>query len=151
MSLFKNVTFHTTVASLNDLPADSVCEIAFAGRSNAGKSSAINTLANHSRLAFVSKMPGRTQHLNRITSYNVCYTKLLRNQRGVAASAGSSAFCSWWFFMNTVPSAASLAPAANVPASTWTVSQVEALYQMPLMDLLFRAQQVHRENFDPNA
>ena len=64
MSLFKNVTFHTTVASLNDLPTDSVCEIAFAGRSNAGKSSAINTLANHSRLAFVSKMPGRTQHLN---------------------------------------------------------------------------------------
>ena len=64
MSLFKNVTFHTTVASLNDLPSDSACEIAFAGRSNAGKSSAINTLANHSRLAFVSKMPGRTQHLN---------------------------------------------------------------------------------------
>ena len=64
MLLFKNVTFHTTVASLNDLPTDSVCEIAFAGRSNAGKSSAINTLANHTRLAYVSKTPGRTQHLN---------------------------------------------------------------------------------------
>ena len=39
-------------------------EIAFAGRSNAGKSSVINTLANRSRLAFVSKTPGRTQHIN---------------------------------------------------------------------------------------
>lgn len=39
-------------------------EIAFAGRSNAGKSSAINSLANRGRLAFVSKTPGRTQHIN---------------------------------------------------------------------------------------
>ncbi len=39
-------------------------EIAFAGRSNAGKSSAINTLAGHTRLAFVSKTPGRTQLIN---------------------------------------------------------------------------------------
>jgi len=39
-------------------------EIAFAGRSNAGKSSALNTLANHNRLAFVSKQPGRTQLIN---------------------------------------------------------------------------------------
>ncbi|MDQ3267424.1 MAG: ribosome biogenesis GTP-binding protein YihA/YsxC, partial [Pseudomonadota bacterium] len=39
-------------------------EVAFAGRSNAGKSSAINTLANHVRLAYTSKTPGRTQHLN---------------------------------------------------------------------------------------
>lgn len=52
--------------------------------------------------------------------------------------------------MNTVSPVTSLAPAANAPASKWTVSQVEALYQMPLMDLLFRAHQVHRENFDPN-
>lgn len=54
--------------------------------------------------------------------------------------------------MNSVSSAVSLAPEAAVPAQTarWTVSQVEALYQLPLMDLLFRAQQVHRENFDPN-
>ena len=64
MSLFKHAAFHTTVANLGDLPPDSVCEIAFAGRSNAGKSSAINTLADHTRLAFVSKTPGRTQHLN---------------------------------------------------------------------------------------
>ena len=59
-----NATFHITVAQIRDLPADSLAEVAFAGRSNAGKSSAINTLCNHRRLAFVSKMPGRTQHLN---------------------------------------------------------------------------------------
>ncbi len=64
MPLFQQAVFHTTVARLRDLPTDSQCEIAFAGRSNSGKSSAINTLANHTRLAFVSKTPGRTQHLN---------------------------------------------------------------------------------------
>ena len=67
MPLFQKAFFHTTVANLRDLPADSEREIAFAGRSNAGKSSAINTLANHTRLAFVSKTPGRTQHLNFFT------------------------------------------------------------------------------------
>ena len=64
MSLFRKAVFHTTVANLHDLPGDALCEVAFAGRSNAGKSSAINTLANHTRLAYVSKTPGRTQHLN---------------------------------------------------------------------------------------
>jgi GTP-binding protein len=59
-----NAVFHITVAQIRDLPVDSLSEVAFAGRSNAGKSSAINTLCNHKRLAFVSKMPGRTQHLN---------------------------------------------------------------------------------------
>ena len=39
---------------------------------------------------------------------------------------------------------------AAVQSSQWTVSKVEALYQLPLMDLLFMAQQVHRENFNPN-
>ena len=67
MPLFQKAVFHTTVAKISDMPADSVCEVAFAGRSNAGKSSAINTLANHTRLAFVSKTPGRTQHLNYFT------------------------------------------------------------------------------------
>ena len=64
MSLFNNAVFQITVANLSDLPDDSLSEVAFAGRSNAGKSSAINTLVNHTRLAFVSKTPGRTQHLN---------------------------------------------------------------------------------------
>ncbi|WP_301100557.1 ribosome biogenesis GTP-binding protein YihA/YsxC [Propionivibrio sp.] len=67
MPIFQKAVFHTTVAKLPDLPTDSQREVAFAGRSNAGKSSAINTLANHTRLAFVSKTPGRTQHLNYFT------------------------------------------------------------------------------------
>ena len=67
MPLFQNAVFLTTVANLRDLPQDAVREVAFAGRSNAGKSSAINTLAGRVRLAFVSKTPGRTQHLNYFT------------------------------------------------------------------------------------
>ncbi|MDO1509913.1 MULTISPECIES: ribosome biogenesis GTP-binding protein YihA/YsxC [unclassified Neisseria] len=63
MNLFQNAKFFTTVNHLKDLPA-TPAEIAFVGRSNAGKSSAINTLTNHVRLAYVSKTPGRTQHIN---------------------------------------------------------------------------------------
>ena len=63
MSLFQSLRFLTTVNDLRQLPGEGL-EVAFAGRSNAGKSSAINTLANHTRLAYVSKTPGRTQHIN---------------------------------------------------------------------------------------
>ncbi|MFA5370678.1 MAG: ribosome biogenesis GTP-binding protein YihA/YsxC [Sideroxydans sp.] len=64
MGLFSKATFFTTVNHIKDLPLHGGKEVAFVGRSNAGKSSAINTLANHVRLAFTSKTPGRTQHLN---------------------------------------------------------------------------------------
>jgi GTP-binding protein len=64
MPLFQNATFHISAHYLSDLPPATGIEVAFAGRSNAGKSSAINTLANHNRLAFVSKQPGRTQLIN---------------------------------------------------------------------------------------
>lgn len=64
MGLFSKAAFFTTVNHLRDLPRHGGREVAFVGRSNAGKSSAINTLANHTRLAFTSKTPGRTQHLN---------------------------------------------------------------------------------------
>lgn len=64
MSLFRHAVFEISVAKPQDLPAATGPEIAFAGRSNAGKSSAINTLAGHTRLAFVSKTPGRTQLIN---------------------------------------------------------------------------------------
>jgi GTP-binding protein len=64
MGLFSRAAFFTTVNHLRDLPLHGGLEVAFVGRSNAGKSSAINTLANHTRLAFTSKTPGRTQHLN---------------------------------------------------------------------------------------
>ena len=64
MSLFRNAQFEISIAKPSGLPPPRGPEIAFAGRSNAGKSSAINTLANHVRLAFVSKTPGRTQLIN---------------------------------------------------------------------------------------
>jgi GTP-binding protein len=64
MGLFSQAAFYTTVNHLKDLPLHGGKEVAFVGRSNAGKSSAINTLANHVRLAYTSKTPGRTQHLN---------------------------------------------------------------------------------------
>ena len=56
--------FLLTVANDEQLPPPGPPEIAFAGRSNAGKSSALNALANRSRLAFTSKTPGRTQQIN---------------------------------------------------------------------------------------
>ena len=64
MNHFHNVNFFTSVSEIRHLPFSVGIEIAFAGRSNAGKSSAINTLTNRSRLAFVSKTPGRTQQIN---------------------------------------------------------------------------------------
>ena len=56
--------FLTTAAQLDQLPAHDLPEIAFVGRSNAGKSTAINTLTQQRQLAFASKTPGRTQHIN---------------------------------------------------------------------------------------
>lgn len=64
MSLLWQARFFTTVNHLRDLPNTQVPEVAFAGRSNAGKSTAINILANQKKLAFASKTPGRTQHIN---------------------------------------------------------------------------------------
>lgn len=64
MSLFRHATFEISAAKPSGLPSSAGAEIAFAGRSNAGKSSAINTLVGHTRLAFVSKTPGRTQLIN---------------------------------------------------------------------------------------
>ncbi len=56
--------FLTTASQLVQLPASELPEIAFVGRSNAGKSTAINRLAQQRRLAFASRTPGRTQHIN---------------------------------------------------------------------------------------
>jgi GTP-binding protein len=64
MSLLWQARFFTTVNHLRDLPDTHVPEVAFAGRSNAGKSTAINILCNQKKLAFASKTPGRTQHIN---------------------------------------------------------------------------------------
>ncbi len=56
--------FLITAAQLNQLPNLDVPEIAFVGRSNAGKSSCINALTQKKQLAYSSKTPGRTQHIN---------------------------------------------------------------------------------------
>ena len=64
MGWMHTARFLTTAAQLHHLPPIDVPEIAFVGRSNAGKSTSINTLTQQKRLAFASKTPGRTQSIN---------------------------------------------------------------------------------------
>ena len=64
---FQNAKFLLSVAATHQLPKDVGAEVAFVGRSNAGKSSALNTLTRQHRLAFTSKQPGRTQLINYFT------------------------------------------------------------------------------------
>lgn len=61
---YNTAKFNKSAAKLHQCPADVGAEVAFAGRSNAGKSSAINTLTNNNKLARTSKTPGRTQLIN---------------------------------------------------------------------------------------
>jgi GTP-binding protein len=61
---FKRAKFLLSAPTLRQCPEDSGCEVAFAGRSNAGKSSAINTLTDNKNMARTSKTPGRTQLIN---------------------------------------------------------------------------------------
>lgn len=64
MNDFSQTRFLTSAVGPAGFPPEDRPEIAFAGRSNVGKSSAINALANRKRLAFASKTPGRTQTIN---------------------------------------------------------------------------------------
>lgn len=64
MGWLHTARFLTTAPQLHFLPQLDVPEIAFVGRSNAGKSTCINTLTQQKQLAFASKKPGRTQHIN---------------------------------------------------------------------------------------
>ncbi len=64
MGWLHTARFLTTAPQLQHLPVLDVPEIAFVGRSNAGKSTCINTLTQQHRLAFASKTPGRTQSIN---------------------------------------------------------------------------------------
>ena len=64
MSIFSRASFIASVGKLSELPPEGVPELVFAGRSNVGKSSAINALAKRKRLAYFSKTPGRTQTIN---------------------------------------------------------------------------------------
>lgn len=62
--LYQKASYLASASRLDNAPADQGLEVAFAGRSNAGKSSAINTITHQKNLARVSKTPGRTQLLN---------------------------------------------------------------------------------------
>ncbi len=64
MSILHRASFFTSAARLDQLPPPGAPEVCFVGRSNAGKSSAINVLTNQKRLAFSSKTPGRTRLIN---------------------------------------------------------------------------------------
>lgn len=64
MSYFTKAKFLTSAPSLSHLDSFEGIEVAFAGRSNAGKSSALNTLTRQKTLARTSKTPGRTQLIN---------------------------------------------------------------------------------------
>ena len=61
---FESAQFTTSAAKLSQCPDEVGAEVAFAGRSNAGKSSSINTLTHNKKLARISKTPGRTQLIN---------------------------------------------------------------------------------------
>jgi GTP-binding protein len=61
---FNTIKFITSVPYMKGLPAERGIEIAFAGRSNAGKSSALNAMANRKSMAKTSSVPGKTQHIN---------------------------------------------------------------------------------------
>lgn len=61
---YDQARFNTSAAKLHQCPTDEGAEVAFAGRSNAGKSSAINSLTRQTKLARTSKTPGRTQLIN---------------------------------------------------------------------------------------
>ena len=63
-SLLKRAEFRLSVETLQGLPSGSQAEVAFAGRSNVGKSSALNALTGRRQLARVSKTPGRTRQIN---------------------------------------------------------------------------------------
>jgi GTP-binding protein len=60
---FRAASYLTSAHRLDQLPADAGAEVAFAGRSNAGKSSALNTICDQTGLARTSKTPGRTQQI----------------------------------------------------------------------------------------
>ncbi|MFW8566594.1 ribosome biogenesis GTP-binding protein YihA/YsxC [Orrella sp. 11846] len=64
MSILHRATFAISAARLDQLPPPGAPEVCFVGRSNVGKSSAINVLTNQRRLAFSSKTPGRTRLIN---------------------------------------------------------------------------------------
>lgn len=74
---FRNAQFLISAPSLRQCPSEQGVEVAFAGRSNAGKSSAINRLTDNSKLARTSKTPGRTQLINFFSLDSQCLQRLV--------------------------------------------------------------------------
>ena len=70
-NLFKNTEFMMGVTKYRNLPDDMGTEILLSGRSNAGKSSALNALTENTKLARISKTPGRTTEINFLKSMMV--------------------------------------------------------------------------------
>jgi len=73
---FHNIAFETSYAKSDSLPESDLLEIAFAGRSNVGKSSMINKIFNRKNLARVSSMPGKTATINFFKLENVRFVDL---------------------------------------------------------------------------
>ena len=95
-----------------ELPPDVGCEIAFAGRSNAGKSSAINAITARRKLAFVSKTPGRTQTIN---FFGLGQNRRLVDLPGYGyASVPQTERAHWANLISALPAAARLARGTRV-------------------------------------
>jgi len=94
-----DATFLTSAPDLKHCPRDDVPEVAFAGRSNAGKSSVLNTITGNRRMAKVSKTPGRTQLLN---LFDLASGGRLVDLPGYGyAKAGKTAQAKWQQSVNT--------------------------------------------------
>ncbi|MEF9943589.1 MAG: ribosome biogenesis GTP-binding protein YihA/YsxC [Burkholderiaceae bacterium] len=87
-----------SVAEISGLPPETLPEIAFAGRSNSGKSTTINVLTRQTRLAFSSKTPGRTQLLN-------FFELTKKNEEGVRAPVGVLVDLPGYGFARAAPNA----------------------------------------------
>jgi GTP-binding protein len=93
VSVFLKARFLTSAASAADFPPEAGPELAFAGRSNVGKSSAINALTGRKRLAFSSKTPGRTQTIN---FYDLGDDARLADLPGYGYAAASKSLRAGW-------------------------------------------------------
>ncbi|AGF48677.1 GTP-binding protein [Candidatus Kinetoplastibacterium oncopeltii TCC290E] len=77
MSILHNIYFHSSAKTLDTLPKDGLPEVCFVGRSNVGKSTAINKITNKKKLAFSSKTPGRTRLINMFNIVEQKYDKTI--------------------------------------------------------------------------
>jgi GTP-binding protein len=103
---FPNVSFLLSVATAGQFPPDTGREVAFAGRSNAGKSSAINAILNRNGLARTSKTPGRTKLLN---YFEVEHARRVVDLPGYGYAAATPAErAQWMAVIDALPSRESL-------------------------------------------